>query len=212
MFTFARPHGQLFRQTNGDDVGSHVQSIMCMMVDSPAVRMGHIFTSDRPSTMSPSSCPNDSCSSDMNCQAMHPNFNMFCDMNLMTCQRESLLGASCDPMNQMNRCREGTCVNGLCMAAAENMPCMNGVDCPSGLECRPYRTMDASGGSTVQKICLKMNDVRGMQCPCAEHMKCSLQSEGNMYCEWDGTCGLTSATCMSDSQCCSGKCNSQACQ
>ena len=96
MFTFTRLHAHLFRQTKSDDVGSHIKSINCMTVNAHIDRQGHIFTSDRPSTRSPSNCPNDSCSGDMNCQAMNPNYSLFCSMGLMTCQRQSLLGASCD--------------------------------------------------------------------------------------------------------------------
>jgi hypothetical protein len=209
MFTFTRPHAHLFNQTNGDDVGSHVQSINCMVVHSPTNRQGHIFTSDRPSTKSPSTCPNDRCSGDMNCQAMNPNYSLFCSMDLLTCQRQSLLGASCDGKTH---CRGGVCIGGICMAMGENLPCSNGVDCPSGLECRPYRAMSVPGGSIAQKVCMKLDNVRGKLCPCEDHMKCSLRSEGNSYCEWDGTCGLKFTKCMSDSQCCSGKCNTQECK
>lgn len=52
MFTFTRPHANLFRQTKGDDVGRQVKSIKCMIARSPLDRKGHIFTSDRPSTKS----------------------------------------------------------------------------------------------------------------------------------------------------------------
>jgi hypothetical protein len=212
MFTFTRPHAHLFRQTAGDDVGSHVRSIKCMPVSSPVVRQGHIFTSNRPSTKSPSNCANDSCTSDMNCQAMNPNYNLYCSMDLMTCQHRSQIGGLCSGNSGNFRCQAGTCVGGVCMETGENLPCSQGVDCPSGFECRPYRSMDVLGVSTVQTVCMKTEDVRGTPCPCAEHMSCSLRSGDNLYCEWDGTCALTTMKCQSDSQCCSGNCNAQACQ
>ncbi|KAJ5330047.1 hypothetical protein N7452_010437 [Penicillium brevicompactum] len=215
MFTFTRPHANLFRQTKGDDVGRQVKSIKCMIARSPLDRKGHIFTSDRPSTKSASSCSYDTCTSDEACRATHPNYNLSCSLESNTCQQQSPAAGACDSPGA--GCGpDSVCRNGLCKSKGELSPCINNNSCAVGLECRPYRATGPSGGSIVEKICMKVDDVRGKQCssnsPCAEHMMCSLQSEGNVYCEGDGTCGLKELSCQSHSQCCSGNCLSQKCQ
>ncbi|KAJ5507547.1 hypothetical protein N7527_009690 [Penicillium freii] len=213
LFTFTRPHANLLRQGVGDGVGKHVRSMKCMTVHSPADRQGHIFSSDHASTKSPSSCPNDRCSSGMNCQSTHPDYGMYCSSSSMTCQRTSPTGALC---REDGQCVGGHCQSGMCMAPAENLRCMRGSDCPSGLRCRPTRVLNSLGTSMVEMVCMKDDDVRGMQCsaetPCAEHMLCSLQHETDVYCEWDGTCALNNMSCMSGSQCCSGVCRTNLCQ
>ncbi|KAJ6138288.1 hypothetical protein N7471_004774 [Penicillium samsonianum] len=213
LFTFTRPHANLFRQAVGDGVGKHVRSMKCMTVHSPTDRQGHIFSSDHASTKSPSNCPNDSCSSGQNCQSTHPDYGMYCSSSSMTCQRTSVTGALC---REDGQCVAGHCQSGMCMAAAENLRCMRGSECPSGLQCRPTRVLNSSGASSVEMVCMRDEDVRGMQCsaekPCQAHMSCSLQHESNAYCEWDGTCGLNKMSCMSGTQCCSGVCRANLCQ
>ncbi|KAJ5795421.1 uncharacterized protein N7518_003961 [Penicillium psychrosexuale] len=76
LFTFTRPHANLFRPTVGDGVGRHVRSIKCATVYSPADRQGHVFSSDHASTKSPSNCPNDSCSNELDCQSNHPDYDV----------------------------------------------------------------------------------------------------------------------------------------
>lgn len=201
----------MLKQSN-NDVGSHMKSIKCMTVRTPLDRQGHIFTSDHPSTKSPSSCPGDYCSKEMDCQSMNPNYHMICSVDSLTCQPQYHLGGRCT----QEACSGGVCFNGLCVNMGENLPCFNRTECTAGHECRPARVMGMLGTSAVDKVCMKMDDVRGKQCsstvPCADHMMCSLQSEGNMYCEWNGTCGLSDSKCVSNSQCCSGKCNASKCQ
>lgn len=201
----------MLKQSN-NDVGSHMKSIRCRTVHTPLDRQGHIFTSDHPSTKSPSRCPNDNCSKDMDCQSLNPNYHMICSKDSMTCQPQSQLGGSC----RFGSCPDGICFQGSCVAMGENLPCFNRTECPAGHECRPFRVMGMLGTSLVDKVCMRTDDVRGKQCsstvPCAEHMMCSLHSEGNMYCEWNGTCGLTDSKCVSNSQCCSGRCNASECQ
>ncbi|KAJ5514264.1 hypothetical protein N7463_003816 [Penicillium fimorum] len=213
LFTFTRPHANLVRRAVGDGIGRHVRSMKCAAVHSTADRQGHIFSSDHESTKSPSSCPNDSCSSDQNCQSTHPDYGMYCSSSFKTCQRTSVIGALCRDDRQ---CVNSHCQSGKCMAAAENLRCLRGSECPSGLRCRPIRVLNLLGGSNVERICMKDEDVRGTQCsaekPCPAHMSCSLQHETNTYCEWDGTCGLDNMSCMSGSQCCSGVCNANLCQ
>lgn len=213
LFTFTRPHVNLFRQDVGDGIGKHVRSMKCMIVRSPTDRQGYIFSSDHASTKSPSSCPNDTCSTAQNCQSTHPGYGMYCSSSSMTCQRNSVISALC---REDTQCNEGACQGGKSMAAAENLRCVMGSECPSGLQCRPTRVVDPLGASRVETVCMRSGDVRGKQCspesPCAEHMMCSLQHENNAYCEWDGTCGLRNMNCISDSQCCSGSCRAQACQ
>ncbi|KAJ5834878.1 hypothetical protein N7447_000904 [Penicillium robsamsonii] len=213
LFTFTRPHANLVRQDVGDGVGRHIRSMKCAAVHSPADRRGHIFSSDHASTKSPSSCPNDSCSSEQNCQSTHPDYGMYCSSSLKTCQITSVVGALC---REDRQCVNSHCQSGKCMAAAENLRCLQGSECPSGLRCRPTRVLNLLGGSNVEMICMKDEDVRGTQCsaekPCPAHMSCSLQHETNAYCEWDGTCGLNNMSCMSGSQCCSGVCNANLCQ
>ncbi|OQE10863.1 hypothetical protein PENVUL_c003G05368 [Penicillium vulpinum] len=175
LFTFTRPHANLFRHAVGDGVGKH----------------GHIFLSDHASTKSPSSCPNDICSTELNCQSTHPDYGMYCSSSSMTCQRTSVVGALCMEDAQ---CVASHCQSGMCMAAAENLRCQQGSECPSGLRCRPTRVLNSFGASSVEMICMKNEDVRGVECssekPCPGRMSCSLQHENNAYCEWDGTCGL----------------------
>ncbi|KAF4762361.1 hypothetical protein HAV15_005826 [Penicillium sp. str.  len=182
LFTFTRPHANLLRQAVSDGVGKHVRSMKCMTVHSPADRQGHIFSSDHVSTKSPSSCPNDRCSNGMNCQSTHPDYGMYCSSSSMTCQRTSVTGALC---RENGQCVGGHCQSGMCMAPAENLRCMRGSDCPSGLRCRPTRVLNLLGTSMAEMVCMKDEDVRGMQCsaekPCAEHMSCSLQHETNAY-------------------------------
>ncbi|KAJ5499915.1 hypothetical protein N7453_008966 [Penicillium expansum] len=189
LFTFTRPHANLLRQAVGDGIGKHVRSMKCMTVRSPADRLGHIFSSDHVSTKSPSNCPSDSCSSGLNCQSTHPDYGMYCSSSSMTCQRTSVTGALC---REDGQCVAGHCERGMCMAAAENLRCLGGYDCPTGMQCRPTRVLNSLGTSMVEMVCMKDEDVRGMQCsadrPCAEHMSCSLQHETNAYCEWNGTC------------------------
>ncbi|KAJ5236539.1 hypothetical protein N7489_006630 [Penicillium chrysogenum] len=162
LFTFTRPHANLLRRAVGDG--------------------GHIFSSDHVSTKSPSNCPNDSCSSELNCQSSHPDYGMYCSSGSMTCQRTSVAGALC---REDGQCVAGHCQSGMCMAAAENLHCKRGSECPSGLRCRPNRVRNSSGASSVEMVCMKDEDVRGTQCsaekPCKEHMSCSLQHETDTY-------------------------------
>ncbi|KAJ6152751.1 hypothetical protein N7497_007070 [Penicillium chrysogenum] len=182
LFTFTRPHANLLRRAVGDGVGRHVRSVKCTTVNSPADRQGHIFSSDHVSTKSPSNCPNDSCSSELNCQSSHPDYGMYCSSGSMTCQRTSVAGALC---REDGQCVAGHCQSGMCMAAAENLHCKRGSECPSGLRCRPNRVRNSSGASSVEMVCMKDEDVRGTQCsaekPCKEHMSCSLQHETDTY-------------------------------
>ena len=89
------------------------------------------------------------------------------------------------------------------MAVAENSRCLQGSECSSGLLCRPTRVLNGSGTSNVEMICMKKEDVRGIQCsaerPCQEHMLCSLRHETDTYCEWYGSRGLNTMSCESGS-------------
>ncbi|KAJ5384672.1 hypothetical protein N7517_002583 [Penicillium concentricum] len=182
LFTFTRPHANLLRRAVGDGVGRHVRSMKCAMVHSPADRRGHIFSSNHASTKSPSSCPNDSCSGEQNCQSTHPDYGMYCSSSSKTCQQTSVVGALC---REDGQCVNSHCQSGKCMAAAENLRCAQGSECPSSLRCRPTRVLNLLGGSNVEMICMKDEDVRGTQCsaekPCPAHMSCSLQHETNVY-------------------------------
>ncbi|KAJ5581830.1 hypothetical protein N7535_000450 [Penicillium sp. DV-2018c] len=187
LFTFTRPHANLL--TN-DGIGRHAGSMRCMNVTSPADRNSHIFSSDHPSTKSPSACPNDSCSTDRehNCQSTHPGYGMYCSTSTRSCQRTAAIGGLC---REDTQCVASVCTGGRCMASVEGSPCARGSECASGLECRPHRAINSFGVSAVETVCMRGDDARGRQCsmqnPCAEHMMCSLQHGTNSYCEWDGT-------------------------
>ncbi|CAI7598526.1 unnamed protein product [Penicillium glandicola] len=90
----------------------------------------------------------------------------------MTCQRTSVTGALC---REDGQCVAGHCQSGMCMGASENLRCLQGSECPSGLRCRPTRLLNSAGASSgVEMVCMKNEDVRGLQCsaekPCPELM------------------------------------------
>lgn len=187
------------------DVGGKTSSITCSVIKSKADRNGHKWKSDHPSTQHIKPCPGTPCKNAADCPPTRPFYELWCDQKSKKCDLDATFGERCRDDWQ---CREGFCDSNKCVPSRENGRCPRDSDCPSGLDCRPYR-----GPNHITRLCMKKGDPHSTPCSrskdCKTHFACTLQYQGKWYCEWDpnGGCGGEGTDCLLGRQCCSGSCN-----